>query len=340
MKNAAGVVNYFLFNKSLFYPLPAPAPIPQGAILLRLATNGASTTQVSCACWGGAGRGMRSVQRTQARARKTGRPRGNKFCRAGQGESVCAPRGPRPQGTADARHGHSTLHAHALPWPAVHALSGRVGRARDLHRHLLLSRQKKMGDEVGEWARAPHNDYPSPRPSFLSARPTMRPAAALEVALAVVAAPQLATPVAARSLAPASPAPPAVRVLAASSGGPPSASFSATYSALCTSPGVTSVSVSPLGRADFDAVAGGLYDGVLAEMRGGEGRGEKKGSARLAERGARTRFFVCRQGRRPTCRPAPPRLPTRQATPGQGFSHTGEEVWSGAHGVCVAGGQD
>ena len=110
MKNAAGVVNYFLFNKSLFYPLPAPAPIPQGAILLRLATNGAST-QVSCACWGGAGRGMRSVQRTQAQARQTGRPRGNKFCRAGQGESVCAPRGPRPQGTADARHGHSTLYA-------------------------------------------------------------------------------------------------------------------------------------------------------------------------------------------------------------------------------------
>jgi hypothetical protein len=102
-----------------------------------------------------------------------------------------------------------------------------------------------------------------------------RPSAALAVALALAFPAHLAIPAAAWSFAAAAPAPRPLRILSATAGGPPSASFSATAAALCASPGITCVSVSPPGATEFNDVAAGLYDGVLAEVSriGGEGRG-------------------------------------------------------------------
>lgn len=99
-------------------------------------------------------------------------------------------------------------------------------------------------------------------------------AAALPLALAVVAALfDLATTAAvARSFvaAPAPSSPPAqLRILVATNAGPPpSASYAAAVHALCSSAGVTcTTSASPPGAVEFGAVADGLYDGVLAEVK-------------------------------------------------------------------------
>jgi hypothetical protein len=57
-----------------------------------------------------------------------------------------------------------------------------------------------------------------------------------------------------------------LRVLSAHAAGPPSASFSAAAAALCGSRGITCDTVGPPGVDQFNAVAAGEYDGVLAEV--------------------------------------------------------------------------